>query len=58
MFTMSKTRTLGQASGMPSDSLARLDAQIVECRACPRLVEWREDIARTKRAAFNVFKRG
>jgi uracil-DNA glycosylase family 4 len=37
---------------VPSDSLARLDAQIVECRACPRLVEWREDIARTKRAAF------
>jgi uracil-DNA glycosylase family 4 len=52
VFTMSKTRTLGQASGMPSDSLARLDAQIVECRACPRLVEWREEVARSKRAAF------
>ncbi len=22
------------------------------CRACPRLVEWREEVARTKRAAF------
>src|SRR5664279_2371756 len=37
---------------MPSDSLARLDAQIVECRTCPRLVEWREEVAHTKRAAF------
>ena len=52
MFTMSKTRTLGQATAMPSDSLARLDAEIVACRACPRLVEWREEVARTKRAAF------
>jgi uracil-DNA glycosylase family 4 len=52
VFTMSKTRTTRQASGMPSDSLARLDAEIVECRACPRLVTWREEVARTKRAAF------
>ena len=26
--------------------------EIVECRACPRLVEWRERVAREKRAAF------
>ncbi|MDQ3941392.1 MAG: uracil-DNA glycosylase [Actinomycetota bacterium] len=26
--------------------------EIVECRACPRLVEWREKVAREKRAAF------
>ncbi|HLF99491.1 MAG TPA: uracil-DNA glycosylase [Acidimicrobiia bacterium] len=25
---------------------------VVTCRACPRLVTWREDVARTKRAAF------
>ena len=37
---------------MPADSLARLDAEIIECRACPRLVAWREEVARTKRAAF------
>ena len=37
---------------MPSDSLARLNAEIVECRACPRLVAWREEVAATKRAAF------
>jgi uracil-DNA glycosylase family 4 len=35
-----------------SGDLARLEAQVVECRRCPRLVEWREEVARTKRAAF------
>ncbi|MBV2357622.1 uracil-DNA glycosylase [Streptomyces sp. J2-1] len=33
-------------------ALARLDGRVTECRACPRLVEWREEVARTKRAAF------
>ncbi len=33
-------------------SLARLSREIVSCRACPRLVRWREDVAATKRAAF------
>jgi uracil-DNA glycosylase len=32
--------------------LDELTAEIVSCRACPRLVEWREKIAREKRAAF------
>lgn len=32
--------------------LAALDARIIGCRACPRLVEWREEVARTRRAAF------
>ena len=32
--------------------LARLEAQVTECRRCPRLVEWREEVARVKRAAF------
>ncbi len=35
----------------PTD-LAALDAAICECRRCPRLVEWREQVAVTKRAAF------
>lgn len=35
-----------------STPLAALDAEIVECRACPRLVEWREQVGREKRAAF------
>jgi len=33
-------------------SLAQLDARITVCRACPRLVEWRESVARQKRAAY------
>jgi uracil-DNA glycosylase len=32
--------------------LRALTNEIVECRACPRLVAWREEVARTKRAAF------
>lgn len=33
-------------------SLAELDTLVTECRACPRLVEWREEVARVRRAAF------
>jgi uracil-DNA glycosylase len=33
-------------------ALASLEAAVVECRRCPRLVEWRERVAREKRAAF------
>ena len=33
-------------------SLARLAEEIVNCRSCPRLVEWREQVAAEKRAAF------
>ncbi|MER5200325.1 uracil-DNA glycosylase [Streptomyces sp. NPDC002755] len=29
-----------------------LDRRVGGCRACPRLVAWREEVARTKRAAF------
>ena len=32
--------------------LAVLDARISGCRACPRLVSWREEVARVKRASF------
>ncbi|GGR71505.1 uracil-DNA glycosylase [Streptomyces humidus] len=35
-----------------SSALNLLDGRITGCRACPRLVEWREEVARTKRAAF------
>jgi uracil-DNA glycosylase family 4 len=34
------------------DALDALDREITECRACPRLVAWREEVARTKRRAF------
>ncbi|MBA2346817.1 MAG: uracil-DNA glycosylase, partial [Solirubrobacterales bacterium] len=35
-----------------SDALARLEQEITGCRRCPRLVSWREEVARTKRRAF------
>ena len=34
------------------EKLAALEERIVDCRRCPRLVEWREEVAREKRAAF------
>jgi uracil-DNA glycosylase family 4 len=34
------------------DGLAALEREIVACRRCPRLVSWREQVAREKRAAF------
>ncbi|MGH7727074.1 MAG: uracil-DNA glycosylase [Candidatus Eiseniibacteriota bacterium] len=33
-------------------ALAALEARVVLCRACPRLVAHREEVARTKRAAY------
>jgi uracil-DNA glycosylase family 4 len=35
-----------------TDDLAELDARVSVCRTCPRLVQWREDVARRKRASF------
>lgn len=32
--------------------LERLQAEIIQCRACPRLVAWREEVARVKRRAY------
>ncbi|KND41442.1 MULTISPECIES: uracil-DNA glycosylase [Streptomyces] len=42
----------GGSGGGGAVGLAALDSRISGCRACPRLVEWREEVARTKRAAF------
>ena len=39
-------------SGSPPISLSELQRQLIECRACPRLVDWREEVAVTKRASF------
>jgi uracil-DNA glycosylase family 4 len=36
----------------PQHSLAQLETGITSCRRCPRLVAWREQVAREKRAAF------
>jgi uracil-DNA glycosylase len=35
-----------------SRRLHALEARMTECRACPRLVAWREEVAARKRAAF------
>jgi uracil-DNA glycosylase len=35
-----------------SAELAALEAEVTACRRCPRLVAWREQVAREKRAAF------
>ena len=37
---------------MSSAALRGLLAEVVDCRRCPRLVEWRETVARERRAAF------
>jgi uracil-DNA glycosylase family 4 len=54
--------TVARASASPSgveqnrvmagDPRLRLERDIVTCRACPRLVAWREQVAREKRAAY------
>ena len=33
-------------------SLKALNEEIIACRKCPRLVEWREEVARVKRKAY------
>jgi uracil-DNA glycosylase len=37
---------------VPAASLEELTADISVCRACPRLVTWREEVARVKRRSF------
>ena len=34
------------------DSLAAVRAEVVDCRSCARLVDWREQVARERRAAY------
>jgi len=36
-----------------SEFLAVLEREIVSCRRCPRLVAWREEVAREKRASYS-----
>ena len=42
-----EVRRLAAAADLPG-----LEAAVSACRACPRLVQWREDVARDKRASF------
>ncbi|MEA2685980.1 MAG: uracil-DNA glycosylase, partial [Actinomycetota bacterium] len=38
----------------PVDSLDQVTAEVVACRACPRLVAWREQVAVDKRASYRT----
>jgi uracil-DNA glycosylase len=43
---------MGTAPVRKRQALEAVEARVVACRACPRLVEWRERVAREKRASF------
>ena len=43
---------IGESELPARTDLAELHRQVVACRACPRLVAWREEVAEKKRAAF------
>ncbi len=43
---------MSEQAGRPSDSFELLESDIVNCRACPRLVTWREQVAVEKRASY------
>ena len=45
--TAAQVRRLAAGAG-----LDELDARVSVCRACPRLVRWREDVAVAKRASY------
>jgi len=49
--TAASGATVASDAGAPPE-LERLARQVASCRRCPRLVEWREGVARDKRAAF------
>ncbi len=40
---------------MPPDTWPQLNLDVTTCRACPRLVDWREQVAREKRRAWQDF---
>jgi uracil-DNA glycosylase family 4 len=44
--------TADTASMTRPSELGSIDAEVVACHACPRLVRWREEVARTKRPSF------
>jgi len=38
--------------GESQDQWLSLDQELLSCRKCPRLVDWREEVARVKRRAY------
>src|SRR5512139_1167285 len=51
-FPVSRTPAGVVRSARAAADLPALDERISGCRACPRLVAWREEVAATRRAAF------
>ncbi|MDQ0687386.1 uracil-DNA glycosylase [Streptomyces achromogenes] len=49
---MPQTRSFPLVAAPRLDSMRELDQTVSTCRACPRLVAWREEAARVKRRAF------
>src|SRR5688572_22516758 len=37
---------------MTINSLNKINEEIISCRKCPRLVQWREEVAHVKRRAY------
>jgi uracil-DNA glycosylase family 4 len=51
-FPVTRTRAGVVRAARGARDLAVLDARVSGCYACPRLVAWREEVARVKRASF------
>ena len=49
---MSSLNLLSKIVTRDAERLVALKAEVIECRACPRLVEWREQVAVEKRASY------
>lgn len=49
---MSLLNLLSKSVTRDAERLIDLEAEVVDCRACPRLVEWREQVAIDKRASY------
>lgn len=49
---MAHSATEVRALAATATDLAELDTLVSQCRACPRLVEWREEVARVKRRSY------
>ena len=45
-------RAVGSARSQQAVSLEVIESEVAACRACPRLVRWREQVAREKRRSY------
>ena len=48
MPSQTNTRSIAASA----DSIVKLQEHVVACRACPRLVDWREEVSRVKRRMY------